>query len=57
MGTKKFLLLVGISAPIAIVAVYVILWYQQLPLRTAEFYRKSGDVGAAIAQVDQYLLA
>lgn len=57
MGTKKFLLLVGISAPIAVVAVYVILWYQQLPLRTAEFYRKSGDVGAAIAQVDQYLLA
>ncbi len=57
MGTKKLLLLVGISAPIACIAVYVILWYQQLPLRTAEFYRKSGDVGAAIAQVDQYLLA
>lgn len=57
MGTKKLLLLVGISAPIACIAVGVILWYQQLPLRTAEFYRKSGDVGAAIAQVDQYLLA
>lgn len=56
MGTKKLLLLVGISAPIACIAVYVILWYQQLPLRTAEFYRKSGDLGAAIAQVDQYLL-
>lgn len=57
MGTKKLLLLIGVSAPIACIAVYVILWYQQLPLRTAEFYHKSGDVGAAIAQVDQYLLA
>lgn len=57
MGTKKLLLLVGVSAPIACIAVYVILWYQQLPLRTAEFYHKSGDIGTAIAQVDQYLLA
>lgn len=57
METKKFLLLIGVAAPIAIVAVWVISWYQELPLRTAAFYRESGDVGAAIAQVDQYLVA
>ncbi len=57
MSVKKILLLLVIAAPVATAAVFVILWYQHLPLRTAVFYRDAGDINAALASVDQYLAA
>jgi len=57
MGMRKIFLLLLVAAPVAFLAVYVILWYQQTPLRTAAFYREAGDINAAIASVDQYLAA
>lgn len=57
MQIKKLLLLLAVAAPIAFLAVYGILWYQQLPLRTATFYREAGDINAALASVEQYLAA
>lgn len=55
MATKKILLLVVVALPIAVAVVFGILWFQALPLKTAQYYRESGDLPAALASVDEYL--
>lgn len=55
MSVKKILILLLVALPIAILAVFGILSYQQLPLKTALYYRDAGDLPTALASVDQYL--
>lgn len=55
MGVKKLLLLFAVALPVAVGAVFGILWYQALPLKTARYYRESGDLPAALASVEEYL--
>ena len=55
MGLKKIFLLAVVALPVAVGAVFGILWYQALPLKTARYYRDSGDLPAAMASVEEYL--
>lgn len=57
MAIKKLILLLFVALPVAIAAVFGILWYQQLPLKGAMYYRDSGDLPTALASVDEYLQA